>query len=203
MLQILYDTIAYTTNHSFLEINYQLLMSLMYNLFVNDLVVRLNSLDIGVDIGGEKVTALLYADDLALVASSEHDLQILLNELNDWCTQNNLTINQKKSNIVHFRPTDERKSEFTFRCGDKILDIVPQYIYLGLLLTEDMCYDKMAKHVCKATNRALGLVIAKSKVFGGFNFETFSKLYDSMVWSVMECYKLWSFCLGNKAIHLH
>ena len=162
------------------------LSTLFFNLFVNDLVVRLNSLDIGVDIGGEKVTALLYADDLALVASSEHDLQILLNELNDWCTQNNLTINQKKSNIVHFRPTDERKSEFTFRCGDKILDIVPQYIYLGLLLTEDMCYEKMSKHVCKVANRALGLVIAKSKVFGGFNFETFSKLYDSMVWSVIN-----------------
>ena len=44
----------------------------------------------------------------------------------------------------------------------------------------------MAKHVCKAANRALGLVIAKSKVFGGFNFETFSKLYGSMVWSVIN-----------------
>ena len=115
------------------------LSTLFFNLFVNDLVVRLNSLDIGVDIGGEKVTALLYADDLALVASSEHDLQILLNELNDWCAQNNLTINQKKSTIVHFRPTDERRSEFTFRCGDKILDIVLQYIYLGLLLILKIC----------------------------------------------------------------
>ena len=45
------------------------LSTLFFNLFVNDLVVRLNSLDIGVDIGGEKVTALLYADDLAVVAS--------------------------------------------------------------------------------------------------------------------------------------
>ena len=54
------------------------LSTLFFNLFVNDLVVRLNSLDIGVDIGGEKkVTALLYADDLSLVASSEHGIQIL------------------------------------------------------------------------------------------------------------------------------
>ena len=106
-------------------------------------------------------------------------------ELNDWCAQNNLTINQKKSNIVHFRPTDERKSEFTFRCGDKISDIVPQYIYLGLLLTEDMCYDKMAKHVSKAANRALGLVIAK-KFSEVLTLKHSVNLYDSMVWSVIN-----------------
>ena len=35
MLQILYGTIAYTTNHSFIEINYQLLMSLMYKAGLN------------------------------------------------------------------------------------------------------------------------------------------------------------------------
>ena len=78
-----------------------------------------------VDIGGENVTALLYADDLALVAVSEHDSQIHLNELDAWCVQNKLTINYWKSNIVHFRPTSVSKSNYTFSCGDKTLDIVP------------------------------------------------------------------------------
>ena len=49
-----------------------------------------------------------------------------------------------------------------------------------------MCYEKMAKHVCKAANRALGLVKAKCKVFGGFNFEYYGKLYDTMVLSVVN-----------------
>ena len=78
------------------------------------------------------------------------------------------------------------KSNDTFKCGNRTLDTVPQYIYLGLLLSEDVCYEKMAKHVCKAVNRALGLVIAKCNVFGGFNFESYSKLYDTMVWSVVN-----------------
>ena len=78
------------------------------------------------------------------------------------------------------------KSNYTFSCGDKTLDTVPQYVYLGLLLSENMCYGKMAKHVSKAANRALGLVIAKSKVFGVYSFESFSKLYDTMVWSVIN-----------------
>ena len=34
--------------------------------------------------------------------------------------------------------------------------------------------------------RALGLVIAKNKEFGGLPFKTFSKLFDTMVWSVIK-----------------
>ena len=48
---------------------------------MNDLVIHLNRLEIGVDIGGEKVIALLYADNLVLVAASEQDLQIFFNKL--------------------------------------------------------------------------------------------------------------------------
>ena len=86
-------------------------------------------------------------------------------------------------NIVHFRPSIIMKSNCTFKCGNTTLDTVPQYICLGLLLSEDMCYDKIAKHVCKVANRALGLVIAKCKVFGGFNFESYSKLIYMVLWS--------------------
>ena len=78
--------------------------------------------------------------------------------------------------MVHFRPHRINKSNYTFKCGDKVLETVPQYVYLGLLLSEDLDYEKMAKHVCKAANRALGLVIAKGKAFGGFDFRTFSRL---------------------------
>ena len=41
-------------------------------------------------------------------------------------------------------------------------------------------------HVSKAANRALGLVIAKSKSFGGLPFGSFTKLFDSMVWSIVN-----------------
>ena len=98
------------------------------------------------------------------------------------------------------------KSNDTFKCGDRTLDTVPQYIYLGLLLSEDMCYEKMAKHICKAANRALGLFIAKCKVFGGFNSESYSKPYDTMVWSVVNygaaVWGIWQFsCINTIQLH--
>ena len=41
-------------------------------IYVNDLVIKIKSLGIGIDIGGE----MLYADDLVLVSATEDDLQI-------------------------------------------------------------------------------------------------------------------------------
>lgn len=44
----------------------------------------------------------------------------------------------------------------------------------------------MAKAVAKSASRALGLLIVKSKTHGGFQHKIFSKLYDTMVWSVIS-----------------
>ena len=66
------------------------------------------------------------------------------------------------------------------------LEIVNQYIYLGILLTDHLGYTKMANHVSKAASRALEFVIAKNKSFGGLPFGSFQKLFDSMVWSVIS-----------------
>ena len=162
------------------------LSTLHFNLYVNDLVIKINSLDAGIDIGGEKVSILLYADDLVLVASSEGELQALLQELNVWCQNNGIKINEQKSNVIHFRPKSIPQSDHIFKCGDKCLKTVKQYIYLGILLSEHLDYNDMATHVSKSANRALGLVIAKSKSFGGLPFSSFTKLFDTMVWSVVS-----------------
>ena len=54
------------------------------------------------------------------------------------------------------------------------LDFTTQYNYLGLTMTEFTSYDTMASNVAKSASRALGLVIYKSKLNGGFPYECFS-----------------------------
>ena len=44
----------------------------------------------------------------------------------------------------------------------------------------------MAANVAKSASRALGLVIHKSKLNGGFPYECFTKLYDTLVWPIVE-----------------
>ena len=73
----------------------------------------------GIDIDNERVCILLYADDLVLLTENEKDLQFMLDALYGWCKNNNMYVNDNKSNIVLFRPPAVPKSEFVFKCGKK------------------------------------------------------------------------------------
>ena len=64
------------------------LSSILFNLYINDLLQRLNELNVGIDIEGQKLSVLAYADDVVLLAETESDLQVLLDELNLWCINN-------------------------------------------------------------------------------------------------------------------
>jgi hypothetical protein len=98
-----------------------LLSPLLFNLFINDLVTLISSFDIGIDIGDEKLSILLYADNVVLLAESESDLQALLNALHSWCNVNTMTVNSGKSNVVQFRPPSIDRTAHTFTCGDDVI----------------------------------------------------------------------------------
>ena len=50
----------------------------------------------------EKLNMLLYADDLALIADSDENLQKLLEVLYQWCEDNDMSINSDKTKVIHF-----------------------------------------------------------------------------------------------------
>ena len=162
------------------------LSPLLFNCFVNDLAETIKAIGKGISIdNGEKVCILLYADDVILLAESEDDLQAMLNVLSVWCDNNDMLINTSKSKIMHFRATSVPCSNFNFSCKSIRLDVVDKYVYLGLTVTEHIDWNVTANSVAQSANRALGLLIAKSKLMGGMPYNVFSKLFDSMVWSVI------------------
>ena len=79
----------------------------------------------------------------------------MLDELHVWCGENKMTINEEKSNVIHFKPNSVNRIENVFTCGDKRLKTVDRYKYLGLLMTDHLNYEEMAKHVANSASRAL------------------------------------------------
>ena len=94
-----------------------------------------------------------------------------MNELNIWCEHNKLEVNVSKSKVIHFRTHSKPRTIVEFRCEQKLLETVNQYVYLGFLLTEHLDYTKMAKQVANSAGRALGLLITKFKCAGGCPFQ--------------------------------
>ena len=66
------------------------------------------------------------------------------------------------------------------------MDYTHQYKYLGLILNEHLEFNITGKAVAQSARRALGLLIAKSKAYGGVPFGTFTRLYYSTVYSVIS-----------------
>jgi len=133
---------------------------------------------LGIDIGdGKSLSILLYADDIVLLAKSEGDLQLMLNILSDWCSNNHMNVNLAKSNIMHFRTPSKQRSQHMF--NDNVIQYTDRNTYFGIVLTEHLDYNVTAKFVSQAAGRAFGLLIAKFRSIGGMSYHAYSKLYDS------------------------
>ena len=65
------------------------LSPVLFSLFINDFALSIILLGAGVDVGADdKVSILLYADDIVLISDNEYDLQLMLSLLDRWCVNN-------------------------------------------------------------------------------------------------------------------
>jgi hypothetical protein len=83
----------------------------LFGLFINDLADTICNLNLGIDIGLTKISILLYADDIVIIAESENELQTILDTVHEWCSNWRLKINRDKSNVIHFINTRCKKQK--------------------------------------------------------------------------------------------
>ena len=107
-------------------------------IYINDLIIDLNSMNLRVDINGRRVLCLLYADDIVIFCNTESHLQMLLDRAHRWCYKWKMQINHEKSNIVHFRRKRVNRSSRKFKFGSNELSVVNSSKYLGFLLDEHL-----------------------------------------------------------------
>ena len=100
--------------------------------------------------------------------------------LHAWCTENQLVVNHEKSKVIHFRPQSVQSTHHTFTVGEKVIGTETQYTYLGLLLII-ILWPNMLQN-----QQTLGLVISRYKALGGLPYNSFTKLYDSVVYSTIS-----------------
>ena len=72
----------------------------LFALYTNDLMSELSGF--GMKLVNHNVKGLMYADDVALVAESGADLEVMLDSLSCYCDKWNLSVNTRKSKVVVF-----------------------------------------------------------------------------------------------------
>jgi hypothetical protein len=84
---------------------------------------------------GPRVPILLYADDAVLLASSQADLQTMLDALGAFCAASGMSVNLRKTRVVVFRstlPTGRPVLAATLVYGGRAVEEAASYVYLGV-----------------------------------------------------------------------
>lgn len=80
-------------------------------------------------------------------------------------------LRQDKSDKFQFT-----RSNFAFKYGEKDLEYVPSYKYLGIWINEHLNMNKTVSELAKSVDRALSALCTKCLRAGGMNLDVFEKL---------------------------
>ena len=175
----------------------------LFCLFINDLADHLKESELGVHVMNEIVSFLFYADDIILLAESEAELQSLLDALNHWCKCWHLKVNSSKTKVMHIRNKRRKLTSFKYIMSNTELEIVTEYKYLGFYLHENLNFDNCANHFVSAGSRALGSVINKFKCLKNATFNSFTKLFNAGITSILDySSEVWGFTKAEQCDRL-
>ena len=117
-----------------------------------------------------------------------------VDSMHEWCHKWKLKLNNDKSNVMHFRPKRQTRSEFKYHFGDDELINVDKYKYLGIYLYEHITFENCSKVVSESAGRALGGIINTINNLRDVGFGTFDKMYETGVMSVCNySAEIWGF----------
>ncbi|CAG7821927.1 unnamed protein product, partial [Allacma fusca] len=95
----------------------------LFNIFINGIIASLDSsFTSPIKIGERHVHALLYADDVVILALSAESLQRKIDVVKKFFAQNKLTLNSVKSQIVVFQRPGGKPKKHTFFWGKSKLE---------------------------------------------------------------------------------
>ena len=153
------------------------LSPLLFILYINDMIPEVED---------DRTQALLYADDTVIFSESRESLVKAIGRLKGWCDNNDIRINTDKTKIIKFRKGGHlaRKDEWndlgtsTFQMDGTRIEIVKDYVYLGVTLQTGMAFFKQIRRVCAKAAAKIGtLPAAVSKL----TFDTSMKVFEAQI----------------------
>jgi len=140
------------------------------------------------ELQGQKVSILLYADDIVLVSKSPAGVQHLLHVLQLFCGEKLLSVNMSKTQVVIFNDFRHSHSDSkAFLYGGQALRIVDHYTYLGIVLHKSGCFKAAIEKLAAAGKRALFAMQYRCSELGLDDTYLRCSLFSSLVQPVFSC----------------
>ena len=130
-----------------------------------------------------KLYVLLYADDTIILAESASDLQTALSSLHEYCVQWDLKVNISKTNVVIFSRGKVKKYP-TFKIGENIVEVKPEYVYLGVTFSYNGSFKGAIEKQITQARKAMYSLLQKAKTLR-LPFDIIFELYEQCVIPVL------------------
>ena len=120
-----------------------MLSPLLFNIYMNALSKRLNTVPAYCIVGAVKLNHLLYADDICLIAPSIQGLRMLLHQCEKYGMEFDISFNPGKSHCLYFVPNGSKIARFgdVSICGN-IISCARSVTYLGHEISCNMSDEK-------------------------------------------------------------
>ncbi len=161
---------------------------------MNDLVGALKTNTKGIDFETFVIQCLLYTDDLVLIDESEDDLQKMLDVVYEWCEKWHMRVNVNKSKVTNFRTKSQPQTNFDFTLGNKSLENVNKYKYLGVTFDSSLNFETTAEFFAKSGGMTIGATCSKFRSNKGLEYKTYTKFFHMGVTEILDyCSGVWVF----------
>lgn len=104
-----------------------------YNIFINELLKKLNNVETNVSVAGQGIGAIGYADDIALVSVSCYGLQNLVSIAYNYSRKWRFVFNSRKCSVLYFG--SNRISIPKVKLGNEEIEYKDTDMHLGTILT--------------------------------------------------------------------
>ena len=137
---------------------------------------------------GSLLRALLYADDVVLMATTADGLQAMLDALQIFCRANSMFVNESKSEVVVYHGGDPcPRARIGFTYNGASLPIKDGYLYLGLWFKNGQHLRSALDGAADKARRAMYGMFSRCYAMKMHNVNLQCHLFDSLVRPLL-CY---------------
>lgn len=155
----------------------------LFNIYVQKAIDRVREEFVtGVNIHGDKVDMIRFADDIALITENEEDLQKILCKMDKIMEEEfNMRINANKTKVLVCSRNDENKTAIELR--NETIQEVNEFTYLGSKITND---GRSSKEIISRIAQAKNAFYKKKNLFTAKNIslDVRKQMLKTYVWSV-------------------
>ena len=174
-----------------------LLSPILFALFINDLVDEIQKLNLGIQCGLKKISLLLFADDIVVIAESRKDLEKMLTVIYDFSLKWRFKFNYDKCAMVifdnkEFPNVQYGKCDGNCNCGfhvqfgPNLIKEVGIYKYLGVELDKKLSFKDFKTRLLDKAKRSLSKIWYMVIKSGYLSIKASLNLWETLVRCQLE-----------------